>query len=134
VILDGGVAVCLLLSAHRAVIFAIAQLSCNLCRDRDNSCACWRVKCSAVRTCRQAAACGLSGWTLSPAKRRWAAGPPRKNGASAASTISGKEPPSTAHTVRPHTHAVYYEKLQKLHCVPETYTTQPSTIIGDMSP
>jgi len=28
VILDGGVAVCLLLSAHRAVIFAIAQLSC----------------------------------------------------------------------------------------------------------
>jgi len=28
VILGGGVAVCLLLSAHRAVIFAIAQLSC----------------------------------------------------------------------------------------------------------
>ena len=27
-ILGGGVAVCLLLSAHRAVIFAIAQLSC----------------------------------------------------------------------------------------------------------
>jgi len=29
VILGGGVAVCLLLSAHRAVIFAIAQLSCT---------------------------------------------------------------------------------------------------------
>jgi len=28
VILGGGVAVCLLLSAHRTVIFAIAQLSC----------------------------------------------------------------------------------------------------------
>jgi len=28
VVLDGGVAVCLLLSAHHAVIFAIAQLSC----------------------------------------------------------------------------------------------------------
>jgi len=28
VILGGGVAVCLLLSAHRAVIFVIAQLSC----------------------------------------------------------------------------------------------------------
>jgi len=28
VILGGGVAVCLLLSAHRAVIFAISQLSC----------------------------------------------------------------------------------------------------------
>jgi len=28
VILGGDVAVCLLLSAHRAVIFAIAQLSC----------------------------------------------------------------------------------------------------------
>ena len=28
-ILDGGVAACLLLSAHRAVIFAIAQLSCS---------------------------------------------------------------------------------------------------------
>jgi len=28
VILGGGVAVCILLSAHRAVIFAIAQLSC----------------------------------------------------------------------------------------------------------
>jgi len=27
-ILGGGVAVCLLLSAHRTVIFAIAQLSC----------------------------------------------------------------------------------------------------------
>ena len=27
-ILDGGVAVCLFLSAHRAVIFAISQLSC----------------------------------------------------------------------------------------------------------
>jgi len=31
VILGGGVAVCLLLSAHRAVILAIAQLSCYLC-------------------------------------------------------------------------------------------------------
>jgi len=30
VILGGGVAVCLLLSAHRAVIFAIAQLSCAI--------------------------------------------------------------------------------------------------------
>jgi len=30
VILGGGVAVCLLLSAHRAVIFASAQLSCFL--------------------------------------------------------------------------------------------------------
>jgi len=30
VILGGGVAVCLRLSAHRAVIFAITQLSCNL--------------------------------------------------------------------------------------------------------
>jgi len=30
VILGGGVAVCLLLSAHRAVIFAIAQLSCSV--------------------------------------------------------------------------------------------------------
>ena len=29
-ILGGGVAVCLLLSAHRAVIFAIAQLSCYM--------------------------------------------------------------------------------------------------------
>jgi len=29
VILGGGVAVCFLLSSHRAVIFAIAQLSCN---------------------------------------------------------------------------------------------------------
>ena len=28
-ILGGGVAVCLLLSAHRTVIFAIAQLSCS---------------------------------------------------------------------------------------------------------
>jgi len=28
VILGGGVAVCLLLSAHRAIIVAIAQLSC----------------------------------------------------------------------------------------------------------
>ena len=33
-ILDGGVAVCLLLSAHRTVIFAIAQLSCMI---TDNS-------------------------------------------------------------------------------------------------
>ena len=31
-ILGGGVAVCLLLSAHRAVIFAIAQLSCLFMR------------------------------------------------------------------------------------------------------
>ena len=30
VILGGGVAVCLLLSAHRAVIFAISQLSCYI--------------------------------------------------------------------------------------------------------
>jgi len=30
VTLGGGVAVCLLLSAHRAVIFAIAQLSCYI--------------------------------------------------------------------------------------------------------
>jgi len=29
-ILGGGVAVCLLLSTHRAVIFAIAQLSCRM--------------------------------------------------------------------------------------------------------
>jgi len=35
VILGGGVAVCLLLSAHRAVIFAIAQLSC--CSKQRNS-------------------------------------------------------------------------------------------------
>jgi len=33
VILGGGVAVCLLLSAHRAVIFAIAQLSCRCSRE-----------------------------------------------------------------------------------------------------
>jgi len=32
VILGGGVAVCSLLSAHRAVIFAIAQLSCFFLR------------------------------------------------------------------------------------------------------
>jgi len=30
VILGGGVAVCLLLSAHRAVVVAIAQLSCTV--------------------------------------------------------------------------------------------------------
>jgi len=29
-ILGGGVAVCLLLSVHRVVIFAIAQLSCSV--------------------------------------------------------------------------------------------------------
>jgi len=34
VILGGGVAVCLLLSAHRAVIFAIAQLFFVLSRER----------------------------------------------------------------------------------------------------
>jgi len=37
VILGGGVAVCLLLSAHRAVIFAIAQLSCKVCCCSDST-------------------------------------------------------------------------------------------------
>ena len=43
VIVDGGVTVCLLLSAHRAVIFAIAQLSCL----------CYILSCNASTTARR---------------------------------------------------------------------------------
>ena len=58
------------------------------------------VQCSVALSRRRAAACGSSGWTRRPARRRWAVGRRPTSGASRASTISGEERPSTAHTVR----------------------------------
>jgi len=61
VILGGGVAVCLLLSAHRAVIFAIAQLSCLTHNGRRFFAACCNGSSDLIWTARRTLArCGAS--------------------------------------------------------------------------